>query len=251
MPALFYFFALTFALQLNSAFAAEDCKQTGETNKAKCQSLYDKAMNNILDQKTIGAAISGGSAYAHQRLAPKASDSAKIIFSNAEPHRFTAEEIQLIKSKAEELVQKANEAYERAKALHEALGEKYTKKTVASDHIKAISGWAEKPEGYTNTSPESVKTHADHIGHEPTRAGAMDQKHTGGFDGKYNCSHSEKQIWTEKPNEPIGSSREVCPDCQGFGSKQAISTGRPNVVAGPEGTHVYHPDGSYEFIPRN
>ncbi len=151
----------------------------------------------------------------------------------------------------EELVQKANEAYDRAKALYEALGEKYTKKTVASDEIKAVSGWGEKPEGYTNTSPESVKTHADNIGHEPTRAGAMDQKHSGGFDGKYNCSHSEKQIWTEKPNEPIGSSREVCPDCQGFGSKQAISTGKPNVVAGPEGTHIYYPDGSYEFIPRD
>jgi len=151
----------------------------------------------------------------------------------------------------EELVQKANEAYDRAKGLYDALGKKYTKKTVASDDIKAISGWGEKPEGYTNTSPENVKNQADAIGHEPAKAGAMDQKHTGGFDGKYNCSHSEKQIWTEKPNEPIGSSREVCPDCQGFGSKQAISTGKPNVVAGPEGTHIYYPDGSYEFIPRD
>ncbi|MBO9593090.1 MAG: hypothetical protein J7599_09275 [Niabella sp.] len=151
----------------------------------------------------------------------------------------------------ESLVQKANEAYERAKAEYEALGQQYTKKTVASDDIKTLSGWGEKPEGYADISPESVKDQADAIGHEPRKAGAMDQKHNGGFDGKYNCSHSEKQIWTQKPNEPIGSSREVCPDCQGFGSKQAVATGKPNVVAGPEGTHIYYPDGTYEFIPRD
>lgn len=78
----------------------------------------------------------------------------------------------------------------------------------------------------------------------------MDQVNNGGFEGKYNSSHAEKQLLTERPNEPTGVSRPMCSDCQGFASKQAVATGQDVVVSDPNGTHVFYPDGSSEFIPK-
>ncbi len=152
----------------------------------------------------------------------------------------------------ESLMQKideANEAQSKSQIEYDALGNKYKKKTVAHDEIKTLSGWSDKPEGYTDVSPDKVKQYSGEICHEPSKAGAMDQKHNGGFDGKYNSSHAEKQLLTEKPNEPVGVSRPMCKDCQNFASKQAQATGKNVIVSDPDGVRIFKPDGSVQFIP--
>jgi hypothetical protein len=149
-----------------------------------------------------------------------------------------------------EKITKAQEAQQRAQTEFDNLGKKYKSKTVAADDIKTLSGWSEKPSGFTDVDPSSVKQHSDVIGHVPRKAGALDQVKDGGFDGKYNSSHAEKQLLTEKPNEPTGVSRDMCTDCQNFAKKQAIHTQKEVVVSDPSGTHVFHPDGSFDFIPK-
>ncbi len=142
----------------------------------------------------------------------------------------------------------ANNAQKRAEETFNNSGDK--SKTVASDDIKTLSGWKEKPEGFTDVTPEQVKSYSNEIGHNPKRAGAMDQINNGGFEGKYNSSHAEKQLLTAKPNEPVGVSRDMCTDCQNFASKQAQTTGESVIVSDPKGTRIFNPDGSVDFIPK-
>ena len=89
-------------------------------------------------------------------------------------------------------MEKSQEAFDRAQLEKLELGSKYESKTVASDDIKTLSGWKDTPEGYGGATPKEVKSYSDKIGHQPKKAGAMDQKNRGGFDGKYNSSHAEK-----------------------------------------------------------
>ena len=99
---------------------------------------------------------------------------------------------------------------------YKVVEKQYGSKTVASDSIKTISGWKYIPEGYTKTSPEVVNKYSASINHTPKAAGGADQIKNGGFKGKYNSSHAEKQLLTAKPNEPIGVSRNMCSDCKAF-----------------------------------
>lgn len=141
-------------------------------------------------------------------------------------------------------------AYERAKTLKQNIKNIIPKiknsknKTVASDSIQAISGWT-VVDGYTTISPEKVSEYCSDIGHVPLPAGAADQVYCGGFPGKFNCSHSEKKILTQMPNEIIGVSKEMCDDCIEFCMKQAQYTQKVVIVADPLGIHVFSPNGGY------
>lgn len=122
-------------------------------------------------------------------------------------------------------------------------------KTVASDGIQTVSGWS-KNEGFTSVPPEDVAAYSDKIGHELQPAGGLDQIKNGGFPGKYNASHAEKQMAVASPNEPIGVSREICNDCYNFFKLHAQETGKPQIITDPEGTHVFYPDGTVKTISK-
>lgn len=144
-------------------------------------------------------------------------------------------------------------AYERAKTLKQNIKDivpkirNSEKKTVASDSIQAISGWT-IVDGYTTISPEEVSEYCSSIGHIPISAGAADQVHRGGFSGKFNCSHSEKKILTQIPNEIIGVSKEMCGDCIEFCMKQAQYTRKIVIVADPSTIHIFSPNGIHTKI---
>jgi hypothetical protein len=76
------------------------------------------------------------------------------------------------------------------------------------------------------------------IGHEP-KPHVFDQ----GVPGRYNSSHAEKQASVVAPNQPIGVSNPMCSDCVDYFQKLAKATGHPQVVADPNVTRVFMPDG--------
>jgi uncharacterized Zn-binding protein involved in type VI secretion len=129
-----------------------------------------------------------------------------------------------------------------------------TNKTVASDGDQTLSGWSGKSnqgqrQGYKEVPPREVETLSQKIGHDLAPSGATDQVNRGGFRGKFNASHAEKQLAILKPNKPIGVSKAMCPDCQGFFSKLAQYRGRSQVVGDPQVTRIFYPDGSVVKIP--
>jgi len=123
-------------------------------------------------------------------------------------------------------------------------------KTVASDGNKTVSGWSEPPEGYSQATPEDVAAHSKKIGHELKPAGANDQINRGGFPGKYNASHAEKQMALASPNEPAGVSKPMCSDCIEFYKAQAKYSGQPQTVTDPDMTRVFNTDGTVTEIPK-
>jgi hypothetical protein len=64
-----------------------------------------------------------------------------------------------------------------------------------------------------------------------------------GWPGRYQASHAEKQQALTAPDHPIAVTKPMCADCQGFFRRQAIHTGRPQIVTDPDGTRLFHPDG--------
>jgi hypothetical protein len=61
--------------------------------------------------------------------------------------------------------------------------------------------------------------------------------------GDYYASHAEKQLNALRPGEPIGVSLAMCFDCYNYFRARAAEMGRPLVVADPETTRIFHPDG--------
>lgn len=143
---------------------------------------------------------------------------------------------------------KSKSAATRADAEYRKLDKANQDKTVASDGGKTLSGWQGKankrPPGFDNVTPEQVKAYSDQIGHNLKNGGANDQVGRGGFRGKYHASHAEKQLALSRPNEPIGVSRPMCACCQAFFKKHAQYTGRDQIVTDPDGTRIFHPDGT-------
>jgi RHS repeat-associated protein len=144
----------------------------------------------------------------------------------------------------------SRDAYHRAAADAKRLPRSMSDKTVASDGAKTLSGWTNKPPGYTDVDPVHVVHLSNQNGHELRSGGAQDQKNNGGFPGKYNASHAEKQMTVASPDEPVGVSKPMCRDCQDYFAAQAQETGRPQVVTDPEVTRVFWPDGSVDVIPK-
>jgi hypothetical protein len=120
-------------------------------------------------------------------------------------------------------------------------------KAVAADGQPTVSGWSPPPEGFAKATPEEVLAHSKKIGHTPKPAGGLDQTNRGGFSGKYNSSHAEKQQAVIAPNKPVAVDLPMCDDCQAFYQKQAIYTKTTQVVTDPNGTWTFHPNGLIEF----
>jgi hypothetical protein len=95
--------------------------------------------------------------------------------------------------------------------------------TIASDGVKTINGWTGSvPDGYVRTSPEEVRDYSLKIGHSLQSKGAADQLHTDrGFPGMSRASDAEKQLTLAAPDHPIGVSRDMCNDCQGWFQSRA------------------------------
>lgn len=147
----------------------------------------------------------------------------------------------------------ANRAFERAQEAQNSLPatRELSGKTVASDGAPTISGWAEpKPNGFGGASPTAVQQKSIQIGHDLTPAGGRDQLNNGGFPGKYNASHAEKQQSLLHPGEPVGVTRPVCTDCQAYFQKLAEAEHTRYVVTDPDETWIFNPDGTVERIPR-
>jgi hypothetical protein len=149
------------------------------------------------------------------------------------------------------MIEESQTAYGRATSEHSNLGAKYQNKTVATDGEKTLSGWQGKtnsrPEGFSEVTPEQVSDYSSKIGHD-LKPHILDQKSSGGWSGKYNASHAEKQLAILRPGEPIAVSEKMCPDCVEFFQKHAQYTGKPQIVTDPTGTRIFHPDGSFEIL---
>jgi hypothetical protein len=120
-------------------------------------------------------------------------------------------------------------------------------KTVSTaDDAKTISGWTNKPEGYTSVTPEEVLEHQKKIGHPTKRAGAMDQ----GKPGRYYASHAERQAALARQNAiNVEVSSPMCSDCINYFQKQAMYVNRPIAVVDPKVTRVFYPDGEILVFP--
>jgi len=123
----------------------------------------------------------------------------------------------------------------------------YKVKTVSSNDVKTMSGWsAKKPQGYEPVSAEKVRDQSELIGHE-----IKSHPYDRAYKGQYFSSHAEKQLSIVSPNHPIGVSKPMCNDCQGYFSKLAQYTKVEQVVADPKVVRVFKVDGVIEIIPRS
>jgi len=147
------------------------------------------------------------------------------------------------------LIEQSKAAQGRASAAAEQLPNRFSGKAVASDGQKTVSGWRTPPEGFAKATPEQVADYSKQIGYDLKPEPWADQTGSGGFPGKYNASHAEKQMAVLSPGDPIGVSKPMCPDCLGFFKQQAIATGRTEVVSDPSVTRIFSPDGSITEVP--
>ncbi|AZG86878.1 type IV secretion protein Rhs [Pseudomonas syringae pv. pisi str. PP1] len=120
-------------------------------------------------------------------------------------------------------------------------------KTVSSNDKKTLSGWGnKKPEGYERISAEQVKAKSEEIGHE-VKSHPYDRD----YKGQYFSSHAEKQMSIASPNHPLGVSKPMCTDCQGYFSHLAKYSKVEQTVADPKAIRIFKTDGSVETIMRS
>lgn len=73
-----------------------------------------------------------------------------------------------------------------------------------------------------------------------------------GWDGAFYESHAEKQagmIGDQTQPKSLGVSQEACIDCRWYHQTKARVTGVPQVLADPQATRIFEPDGSVIVIP--
>ena len=160
-----------------------------------------------------------------------------------------------IKTRAQKVAE-SQAAFDRANAAYDSLPQSKSEKTVASDGIKTVSGWSphrvskkfRTGEGVTDVPSDKVlKYGKNDLGHEFNTNSSIDH----GVEGQASASHAEKQMMTDNPKDPIGVSRDMCPNCKSMAQKHASHIGEDYVVTDPEGTYIFEPGGSEPiFIPR-
>jgi hypothetical protein len=146
----------------------------------------------------------------------------------------------------------SNRAYDRATEPNaKPVGKDFADKTTASDDLQTLSGWTQpRPDGFAGKSPDEIRAYSDQIGHDLRASGRFDQIDRGGWSGKYQASHAEKQGALVSPDDPLGVSKEMCTDCQDFFSRHAQQRGRPQIVTDPKVTRIFWPDGLVDEIDR-
>lgn len=142
-------------------------------------------------------------------------------------------------------------------------------KTVATDGtIYTLSGWSALGDDsqFTRVAPAEVMKRADNIGYL-----IENNYRDHGVDKQFNACHAEKQLsevrlqqfennLSLETNQPIGISRKMCDDCEGY-FKALASSDRPSpdrpslgrqqrVVADPYFVRIFNQDGSVTVIER-
>ncbi|RMN12699.1 Rhs protein [Pseudomonas savastanoi pv. glycinea] len=95
-------------------------------------------------------------------------------------------------------------------------------------------------------SAEQVKAKSEEIGHE-VKSHPYDRD----YKGQYFSSHAEKQMSIASPNHPLGVSKPMCTDCQGYFSQLAKYSKVEQTVADPKAIRIFKTDGSVETIMRS
>ncbi len=187
---------------------------------------YDEWLGNLAPD-AVAALATGGAAPAVSRSL-KGADAAGDVARNAER------------------LSEGGRAMDRATDAQASLPDTqaFKKKTSASNGDPTLSGWAQpRPDGFGSATPEDVRKLADEIEH-PLKPHPHDQLDRGGFDGKYNASHAEKQQALTSPGSDIAVNRRMCTDCVEFHKKLAQHTGQSQLVTDPDGPKLFLPDGS-------
>jgi hypothetical protein len=151
-------------------------------------------------------------------------------------------------SKVTRALAEGAENLERARVAHRALRPtgKFESKAVGSGGGDlSVSGWKEHPDGFVKVPPERIRDLSDQIGHDlrPAKPSFLDGKrYPGGWDGKFNASHAEKQLGDMHPGKSVAVDLPMCTDCKTFFAKYAHDVGRPQIVTDPDVTRVFLPD---------
>jgi hypothetical protein len=130
-----------------------------------------------------------------------------------------------------ERVSAARIAQQNTKAI--SAGKK-TVAEVAGQHT--ISGWTSR-RGYVQKTNE-VMQRARQMGYQ-LRISLFDQ----GVAGRYDASHAEKQAYEVAPNQPIGVSKRMCPNCRAYFRYLAQYMQTVQVVSDPNLTRIFFSDG--------
>ncbi len=136
------------------------------------------------------------------------------------------------------------EAMEEARRAYRNLPGERGQKTVASVEggKPTESGWADTP-GYEGKAGAADRSRVEGVesGHERDPH-FRDPKNV---EGGYEDSHAERQAAIASPDRPVGVSKDMCPLCQGWFQRRAVSRGAPQIVADPQGVHVFLPNGRH------
>ncbi|MFF5294092.1 eCIS core domain-containing protein [Paractinoplanes globisporus] len=140
------------------------------------------------------------------------------------------------------------ESMEEARRAYRSLPGRRGQKTVAAAEggKPTESGWADTP-GYEGKggAVDRSRTEGMEAGHERDPH-FRDPKNV---EGGYEDSHAERQAAVASPDRPIGVSSDMCPLCQGWFQRRAVSRGVTQFVADPRGVHIFLPDGRHLFKP--
>jgi len=126
-------------------------------------------------------------------------------------------------------------------------------RVIASNGETTCSGGKNQPEGVhtEGVGKAEMLDHAKSIGHESPRQGAMDD----GTPRSAAAQHAEKKqavLHDDRgSSEPIGVSEEQCGDCREFFRKDAQENDTQHIVADPERTRVFQPDGSVDIYDKD
>ncbi len=175
---------------------------------------------------------------------------------NPEPAPETAAPDPALQKTTAQKVSESQAAYQRVQKATSAWPKALKTKCVATDGKTTMSGFEGKnprglPERYSEATPAQLRAYSEKIGHDLAAKMEFYDGLDGdgnslpgadGWAGKFNSTHTEKQLGFLSPNDPISVNKPMCPDCRNFFRKQATFLGQDQTVADPNGTWVYQPD---------
>jgi RHS repeat-associated protein len=128
-------------------------------------------------------------------------------------------------------------------------------KTVVAAGDKMYASGSDPSPGFDNVPPAAVKAALDPDSDPnnstlfpPAQLNPRDpqpESFDHGDPGSYHASHGDVQAAADQPNQPMGISRPICPNCDNALSQAAQDSGKPVVATDPNGTHIYLPNGGY------
>lgn len=69
-----------------------------------------------------------------------------------------------------------------------------------------------------------------------------------GVPGRYHASHAETQAYEVAPNQPIGVSKVMCPNCRSYFRYLAHYVQKVQVVSDPDVTRIFFSDGTVGVV---